>query len=418
MKPSFQTMFGGGAANKLEQHVARLLGEEKFLDALDELETAGVMLTIDGENFRYRAPENVLSEGLLDQLRQHNRQMIIVLRLAALAVNDTGSTRLHRAVVMGELAEVQRLIDNGARVNYRNRFGQSPFWLAVASGNLELVEALALAGGDPNVADLDGRTCLHQAVAQNNLRLAQFLLVNGAEVNRGDFFGHTPLCLAISRESGEMAALLHQFEASIQDEQNYTAKERDFLQLVLRILDSYGDELREHSLRVADVARFMALHIGLTDDEVKTVRLGGMLHDVGKVSLPDDIFDLADDDLTEEAAELLGSHPEDGHAALSNDACTVRWDFRPIILHHHEKWDGSGYPHGLAGDQIPLGAQLVALADYYDHLVTHRNYDPAIPPAQAIEHLLEQAGGHFSPSILAVLHEVQEEILVYSPGLK
>lgn len=411
-------MFGGGAANKLEQHVARLLTEEKFLDALDELEAAGVMLTIDGENFRYRAPENVLSEGLLDQLRRHNRQMIIVLRLAALAVNDTGSTRLHRAVVMGDLAEAGRLIDNGARVNYRNRFGQSPFWLAVASGSLEMVEALALAGGDPGVADLDGRTCLHQAVSQNNLRLAQFLLVNGAEVNRGDFFGHTPLCLAISREAGEMAALLHQFGASISDEQNYTEKERDFLQLVLRILDSYGAELRDHSLRVADVARFMALHIGLTDDEVKTVRLGGLLHDVGKVSLPDDIFDMADDELTEETAELLGSHPEDGHAAMSNEACSVRWDFRPIILHHHEKWDGSGYPHGLAGDQIPIGAQLVALADYYDHLVTHRDYDPAVPPGQAVEHLLEQAGAHFSPSILAVLHEVQEEILVYSPGLK
>ncbi len=417
MKPSFQAMFGGGGqAAKLESHLSRLLQEEKFLDVLEELETAGIRLTIEGDSFRHQAPEGVLSEGLLSRLRQSNRQMLVVLRLAALAVNDTGSTRLHRAVVCQDYHEVERLVTNGARVNYRNRYGQSPFWLAVATGDERLVEILALAGGDPNVADLDGRTCLHKAVTEGYERIARFLLLNGAEVNRGDFFAHTPLCLAIAQENGGLAQLLNEHGATISDEENFTQKERDFLQLVLRLLNNFSPELREHSLRVADVARFLALHLGADEVEAKTVRLGGMLHDVGKVSLPDNIFDQADEEVTEEDGELLESHPEDGYNALSGEEYQVRWDFRPIILHHHERWDGEGYPHGLKGEDLPLGPQLVGLADYYDHLVTHREHDPAVPPEEAIEHLQELAGAHFAPGLPAILSEVAEDILVYSPG--
>ena len=86
----------------------------------------------------------------------------------------------------------------------------------------------------------------------------------------------------------------------------------------------------------------------------------------------------------------------------------------PIILSHHEKWDGTGFPQGLAEESIPFLAQLVGLADYYDHLVTHRPYDPAIPHQQALAHLNEQAGGHFSEELIDCLYRVQDLLPYYS----
>lgn len=414
MKPSLQSMFHSDPGKKFEALIVPLLDEEKYLEALDELEANGVLLTIEGEAFTHQAPLGLVTPELLARLRQHNRQMLVVLRLAALAVDVTGGTRLHRAVQLGNLDEVRRLVANGARVDRQNVYGQTPVYLAVANGREEFLEELAVAGADLSLGDIDGRTPLHLAVEQGNLRMTSFLLVNGARVNQGDFFGLTPLCVAVAKGNEAMQTLLGSFEASIEDQVTYTEKERNFLQLVLRILSSYGSELREHSLRVADMARWIALRLELDADEVKTIRLGGLLHDVGKVSLPDEIFDLADDELPEEEAELLLTHPEDGHAALSGEEFQVRWEYHPIILHHHERWDGTGFPKGLAGDDIPLGAQIVGLADYFDHLTTHRSYDPAVPPKEAVQQLQQLAGTHFRGDLLEVLGDLQEELLVYT----
>lgn len=414
MKADLQSMFGSDPAAKLENRVAGLLEQENYMQALEALEASRVLLTIEGESFVPRAPEGILSPGLLQALREHNRQMLVVLRLAALAVNSTGGTRLHRAVQIGDLPEVRRLLANGARVDRQNVYGQTPLFLAVAHGQEEIVETLAIAGADPNLADVDGKTPLHKAVEQGNLRMAGFLLVNGSRVNQGDFFGLTPLCLAVARDNLAMQTLLGQFGAAIEDEESYTEKERNFFQLVLRILDAYGPELKQHSLRVADMARWIALRLELPEEEVKAVRLGGLLHDVGKVSLPDEIFDQADDEVAPEDAELLMTHAEDGYAALAADEYQVRWDYRPIILHHHERWDGTGFPRGIAGEEIPLGAQIVAVADYFDHLTTHRHYDPAVPPKDAVEQVKALAGSHFRPDLVQALADLQEELLVYT----
>lgn len=402
---------------ELEGMVAQLLAEEKFLDAVEMLEENGVRLAVAGEEFHFIAPEGTMSPQMIQLLRAHNRQIIVVLRLAALAVNAIGSTRLHGAVSARDHAEVERLLNNGARPNHANLYGQTPFSIAVAAGDEKLVEMLALGGGNPNVADLDGKTPLHHAVSAKNLRLASFLLVNGADPNWGDFFGQTPLCIAIADNNVEMAELLDTFNAKITDELRLGPKERDFLQLVLRILDGFSPELKAHSLRVADIARWLGVVMGLGPDDLRTIRLGGLLHDVGKVSLPADIFDQADEEVTQEDAELLGSHPEDGYNALSADQFQVRWNYRPIILHHHELWDGSGYPQGLAGEDIPLAAQLVGVADFYDHLVTHRQHDPAVPVEEAIEIIQEMAGTHFDPDIVEMLPYVADQIAVYSPGV-
>lgn len=398
-----------------EQAAADLIERELYLDLLEVLERNGVRLTVHQDTLALGG--TAVSESMSALLKSHSRQLLVVLRLAALAVNSLGNTRLHGALLSHDLPEIERQLANGARVDQANAFGVTPFTLAVEMGHEPLIERLALAGANFNSADLDGRTALHIAAEAGNLRLVKFLLANGAELNRGDFFGQTALCGAVAQNRVEVAKFLSDQGATVQDQQNYSQQELDVLQLILRCMDAFSPELKAHSLRVANIARFLAMELNFDDDEVKTVRLGGLMHDVGKVSLPDEIFDLADEEVTEEESELLGSHPEDGYNALEGSKFQTRWEFRPIVLHHHEQWDGNGYPGGLAGDEIPIGAQLVGIADFYDHLVTHREHDPAVPVDEALELLKEYCGTAFHPDLPWVLEHLKERVSFYSPGL-
>lgn len=384
------------------------------MDVVDDLEKTRIRLTIQGNGFRIDGPNALLSPELAQLFDRHAAELAVVLRLSTLATDTFGMTRLHHAVLAGDAGEVQRHLANGARPNLENRFGLTPFHAAVAKGNREILEALALAGADFEKPDIDGRTPLHIAVEHGQPDIVGFLLINGAPVNKGDFFGLTPLARAVGADQAEIAQLLVEFGATLEDPQQFPS-EREFLQLVLRMLGGYSQELYAHSLRVADVARCLARDLELSADDQKTVRLGALLHDLGKVSLPDDIFDQADADLSDEEVELLMSHPEDGAEAIPPSAVPAKWPVRAVILHHHERWDGTGFPAGLSGTDIPLNAQIVGLADYYDHLVTHRNYDPAMPQKQALEHLNAQAGLHFGEEVLDSLFRVSDLLPFYTP---
>lgn len=391
-----------------------LISQGRYLDVIEELEKTRIRLTAIGNGFRIDGPSALLSSELAQLLDANASELSLVLRLSTLGTDSLGLTRLHHAVLTDDLLEVRRHLTNGARPNLENRLGQTPFHAAITRGIPLIVESLAMAGADLGRQDLDGRTPLHLAVEHRHHHIVEFLLVNGAPTSVGDFFALTPLARAVGTEQGATAKLLLERNASLEDP-SIGVSEREFLQLVLRVLSGYSEELYAHSLRVADLARCLARDLELSADEQKTVRLGGLLHDIGKVSLPEDIFDQADSDLSEENIDLLMSHPLDGAEALPASIVPSRWPVRDIILHHHEKWDGSGFPDGLAGTEIPLTAQIVGLADYYDHLVTHRSYDPALPHQKALEHLNELTGSHFGEEVLDSLFRVQDLLTLYSP---
>ncbi len=393
---------------------AELLHLGRAMDVVEELEKTRIRLTIVGNGFRIDGPNALLSPELGQLVDAHANELAVVLRLSTLGTDSLGLTRLHHAVLTDDAVEVQRHLANGARPNGENRLGQTPFHAALAKGNKAVVEALAVGGADFSKPDIDGRSPLHIAVEAGHREIVGFLLVNGAPVNTGDFFGLTPLARAVGSNQADIAQLLVEYGGALEDPSQPSA-DRDFLQLVLRMINGYSNELYAHSLRVADVARCMARDLELPPDDLKTVRLGGLLHDLGKVSLPDDIFDQADSEVSDDDVDLLMSHPEDGAEALPAGAVPAKWPVRAVVLHHHEKWDGSGFPSGLAGTQIPLSAQLVGLADYYDHLVTHRSYDPSMPQKQALEHLNEQVGHHFGEEVLDSLFRVADLLPFYTP---
>lgn len=152
----------------------------------------------------------------------------------------------------------------------------------------------------------------------------------------------------------------------------------------------------------------MAGRMGMDAAQLAHVRRGALLHDIGKMGIPDAIL-LKPGPLTDEEWAIMHRHPQYAYEMLH----PVQY-LRPALeipYCHHEKWDGSGYPRGLKGEEIPLSARIFAVADVWDALTSDRPYRPAWPQARALAYIREQAGKHFDPQVVRVFFEVIEDFL-------
>ena len=153
------------------------------------------------------------------------------------------------------------------------------------------------------------------------------------------------------------------------------------------------------SALIATIVVAIARHLDLSESEVDRLKIAALLHDVGKVAVPEDILEKPSA-LTSAEWRTVVQHPRIGQVILEQAAALK--DSVPIILHHHERYAGHGYPYGLRGSEIPMGARIVAIADAYDAMVNDRPYKRAMSHAQAIEELRRHAGTQFDPEIVAV----------------
>ena len=152
-----------------------------------------------------------------------------------------------------------------------------------------------------------------------------------------------------------------------------------------------------HSTRVAEYSHRIAVELGLSDSETETVLMAASLHDVGKIGVPDHIL-LKQGRLTEDEFEYIKKHSEFGWMVLRNVEGFEEASL--ILLHHHERYDGAGYPGELAGDQIPFGARIVAVADTYDALTTNRPYRRSREHDAAVEEIARCSNTQFDPRIV------------------
>lgn len=185
--------------------------------------------------------------------------------------------------------------------------------------------------------------------------------------------------------------------------------ENGFLDMVRRwgeSIESKDAYTQGHCLRVADIACAMAVRAGIEPRRMFWFRVGALLHDVGKIDIPAEILNKPGRLSAEEWA-LMRSHPEAGVELLKG--IDFPDDVVPVILSHHEKWDGTGYPHGLAGEAIPLVARILGFADAYDALTTARSYKAGLPHERAMEIIRKDAGTHFDPSLVPLFEAVIEE---------
>ncbi|MFJ6724702.1 HD-GYP domain-containing protein [Streptomyces sp. NPDC091281] len=181
------------------------------------------------------------------------------------------------------------------------------------------------------------------------------------------------------------------------------AAHRATIRALVQAVDLKDGYTRGHGERVGQASMLIARELGLPDDRVETLRLAGILHDVGKLGVPTRLL-RKDGPLTPEERRVIELHPEYGHEITRG--ISFLGDARSAILHHHERMDGGGYPYGLSGGQIPESARVVAVADAFDAMTSTRSYSRARPVPVALAELERCAGAQFDPRMVAALVRV------------
>ena len=177
-----------------------------------------------------------------------------------------------------------------------------------------------------------------------------------------------------------------------------------------RAVDARDTYTGSHSTRVAELSAWIAHRLGVDREHIELTRLAGSLHDLGKLAIPEEIL-RKPGPLTDPERLVLQRHPEIGHRMLESLGVdpVAEW-----VLHHHERWDGTGYPERLRGDEIPLGARIIFVADAYDAMTSDRAYRGRLTPREAIEELERCSGTQFDPDIVAAF---ARELVDRTPAL-
>lgn len=174
------------------------------------------------------------------------------------------------------------------------------------------------------------------------------------------------------------------------------------LRYTVEAKDSYT---RGHSDRVSEFSVLIGKYLGLSEEEIKTLRIGGLFHDIGKIGVPDSIL-LKEGKLTDDEYSEIKNHPTIGAHILST--ATIFQDIIPIVKHHHEKYDGFGYPGKLKGEEIPYFARIAAVADTFDAMTSKRTYRDALPLDTVIAEITRCKGTQFDPKIADVFLDILE----------
>jgi HD-GYP domain-containing protein (c-di-GMP phosphodiesterase class II) len=175
------------------------------------------------------------------------------------------------------------------------------------------------------------------------------------------------------------------------------------LQFIVSALREYDSDTYYHSLRTLRLCALIGPACGLGRAQLRVLKLGALLHDVGKLYVPREVL-RTPAPLTDEEWAVMRRHPQDGRRLLLGVPGLT--DVARVVFQHHESWDGSGYPHGLSGEEIDFNARIVAAADAFDSMVSDRPYRPALSYEVASAELNRCAGTQFDPQVVETLHRV------------
>lgn len=173
----------------------------------------------------------------------------------------------------------------------------------------------------------------------------------------------------------------------------------------------YRDDMTGfHIIRMSRYAQLLGRAAGMTDEEAEMLLNASPMHDIGKIGIPDNVL-MKPGKLDPDEWKIMQTHVAIGVEILSGSAFELMNMAADIAQNHHEKWDGSGYPRGLSGDDIPLTGRVVALADVFDALTTERPYKKAWPIEEAVDYIKSQRGLHFDPNLVEKFIEILPEML-------
>jgi len=383
----------GALIRMLQQRVERLI---------DRLQDAARTDVLTG--LLNRRGFHELFDGELERSLRTGRPMTLVMGDidGFKALNDRfGHKAGDRALekVSAVLSRSKRRIDTAARI------GGEEFAIVVPETEEHdayvLAERLRRAVHDAFVGEETGVTISfgvasfpkHGATAEALMMAGDQALYAAKELGRDRTVIHNPeIAAALAGASGRRAA----------QQEGYLAT----LLALAEALDIRDSGTARHSKTVAHYAELTARRLGMSDRDVERVKIGGMLHDVGKIGVPDAVLGKPGPLTPAEWAEMH-KHPEIAARILDN--ATVE-DIRSWVLCHHERLDGQGYPRGLSGDEIPLEARVLAVADAYEAMTSDRVYRPALGQDEAREELRRGAGTQFDERVVEAFLQVIESM--------
>lgn len=198
-----------------------------------------------------------------------------------------------------------------------------------------------------------------------------------------------------------LGALMKQAEGYMYSKKFYDGRslKGKTINVIMKTLFEKSPKYKMHSVRVGNISAAIAENMGFDAENVNKIRVAGYFHDIGKIGIPENILN-GKGRLDRQEWEIMKTHPERSWRILEN---TLEYsEISNIVLHHHEKWDGSGYPTGLSGEAIPLESRIISVADAFDAMTFSRSYRKKITPAEAVEELLRCSGSQFDPKIVEI----------------
>jgi diguanylate cyclase (GGDEF)-like protein/putative nucleotidyltransferase with HDIG domain len=378
-------VFGKGQQDELLREVAWLRKRVAELEAdrARGLRLDGVTGLLSARAFRGRLSEEV------DRARRYQRPLAIVI----VSIDDFGTLELRHGFKAGDEllgAVARRLASTTRSHDLIGRTGQAEFGLLLPDTNAEdalpslerlLVElevigegAIRAAGASMGVASLERGMSAEGLLA--NARMA---------------------CIHAQSSGGGRAALAAEPSP---EEQSSKTPQRDAIEALAVALLERDRYTGEHSEAVIEMSGAVARNLGLNMPEVQRVKSAALLHDIGKVAIPDEILHKPGP-LTDDEWKLMKEHPVIGERILR--VLPGLGNVARIVRHEHERWDGGGYPDGLMGDAIPLGSRIIIAADTYHAITSDRPYRAARSHAEAVEELTRCAGTQFDPTVTAAL---------------
>ncbi len=219
------------------------------------------------------------------------------------------------------------------------------------------------------------------------------------------------------------AIKIRHYEKDLEDEVKQRTKEMQEAQVHLMrmlggIAEGHSVETYQHVRRVAEITYLLAKHYGMDEKKAETLKYASYLHDIGKIGVKDYILH-KEEKLTKKEFEEIKKHPTLGAAMLEGVKLPLFEIAKIVSKEHHEKWDGSGYPKGLKGEDIHIYARIVAIADVFDALSSKRSYKEGWSMGETLQFFKEQSGRHFDPHLVDILFEhIDEFLALYGTSMK
>jgi putative two-component system response regulator len=285
---------------------------------------------------------------------------------------------------------------------------------------LELLAALRAEHSDIAVVMVSGDDDLALAAAAIELGVHGYLV---KPVRPGELLISVAVALHRRRREAELTRLqtlkdspgpvAHELRGAIEASKRAAdvaqALQSDEMRRLVRLAEFRDDQTGQHMLRVGRYCELIAVQLGWPHERCESLRVASELHDVGKVAIPDRIL-RKPGKLTPAEVDVMRTHAKVGYELLADADADVMRLAATIALSHHERWDGSGYPHGLCGSAISEEGRVVAIADVFDALTSDRVYRPAFPIGIALDMMTAERGGHFDPEPLDAMVAVFDEI--------